>query len=378
MKSKNVPQIPLANPIFDKEMEAAALNALWNDHFVLGEEVQKFEEEFAQYCGSKYAVSTSSGTEALRLSLSVLGVANSDEVITTPLTFIATSNAVIQAGATPVFADIDVDTFTIDPEAIEKRISKHTKAILPVNLYGYPCDMDKILKIAEKHQISVIEDSCQAHGAEYKGLKAGSIGDIGCFSFYPSKNMTVCGDGGMIVTNNEEMAQSLAKLRNCGRVSKYLHDAIGYSSRLNTVNAAIGRIQLKRLEEWNEKRRLNASRYDKLLSDLDELILPPSPTSRVKPVYHLYVIRSKKRDQLNDWLKSNGIYCGVHYPVPVHLQPIYKDLFNFKGGEYPNSERAAQEVLSIPLYPGLTSNQIDYVSEKIHQFYEKKLWKNHA
>jgi perosamine synthetase len=378
MKTNNVPQIPLANPIFDKEMEKAAINALWNDRFVLGEEVHKFEEEFAEYCGSKYAVSTSSGTEALRLSLSALGIAYSDQVVTTPLTFIATSNAVLQVGATPVFADNDIDTYTIDPEEIKKRITKHTKAVLPVHLYGHPCDMDKIKEIADDHQIRVVEDACQAHGAEYKGLKVGSIGDMGCFSFYPSKNMTVCGDGGMIVTNNEETAELLAKLRNCGRVSKYLHDAVGYSSRLNTVNAAIGRIQLRRLDEWNEKRRMNASRYDNLLSDLDEVILPPSSDSHVKPVYHLYVIRSEKRDQLNNWLKVNGIYCGVHYPVPVHLQPIYKSLFNFKGGEYPNSELAAQTCLSIPFYPDLTSDQINYVSEKIHEFYDKQLWKNYA
>lgn len=378
MKQNNIPQIPLANPIFDKEMETAALNALWNDRFVLGEEVHKFEEEFAEYCGSKYAVSTSSGTEALRLSFVALGIADSDQVVTTPLTFIATSNAVLQSGATPVFADNDVDTYTIDPDQIEKRITKNTKAILPVHLYGYPCNMDRITAIAENHGLKIVEDACQAHGAEYNGLKVGSIGDVGCFSFYPSKNMTVCGDGGMIVTSDEQTAKSIAKLRDCGRTSKYLHDVVGYSSRLNTVNAAIGRIQLRRLDEWNEKRRMNASRYDKLLSDLDEIILPPSPNSQVKPVYHLYVIRSEKRDQLNDWLKSNGIYCGVHYPVPVHLQPIYKSLFNFKGGEYPNSELASQTILSIPLFPDLTSDQIKYVSEKIHEFYEKQLWKNHA
>lgn len=378
MKTNDVPHIPLANPIFDKEMETAALNALWNDRFVLGEEVRKFEEEFAEYCGSKYAVSTSSGTESLRLSLIALGITNLDQVVTPPLTFIATSNAVLQVGATPIFADNDVDTYNIDPDQIEKRITKHTKAILPVHLYGHPCNMHRIKKIAENHRIRVVEDACQAHGAEYNGLKVGSIGDVGCFSFYPSKNMTVCGDGGMIVTNDKKTAESLAKLRDCGRKSKYLHDVIGYSSRLNTVNAAIGRIQLRRLDEWNEKRRMNASRYDSLLSDLDEIVLPPSCNSQVKPVYHLYVIRSDRRDELSKWLNSNGVQCGIHYPLPVHLQPIYKSLFKFKGGEYPNSELISQTCLSIPLYPDLKKEEIKFVSEKIHEFYDKQLWKDYA
>lgn len=374
MRLNNVPQIPLANPSFDKEMENAALSALWNDRFVLGEEVNKFEEEFAKYCGSKYAVSTNSGTEALHLSLAALGIASLDQVVTTPFTFIATSNAVLHAGANPVFADINIGTYTIDPNQITKRITKHTKAILPVHLYGHPCDMDKIMKIAESHRIRVVEDACQAHGAVYNGLKVGAIGDVGCFSFYPSKNMTVCGDGGMIVTNNEKIAESIAKLRDCGRKSKYVHDVVGYSSRLNTVNAAIGRIQLRRLDEWNEKRRMNASLYDSFLSDLEEIVLPPSCDSHVKPVYHLYVIRGERRDELNEWLNYNGIQCGIHYPLPIHLQPIYKTLFKFKGGEYPNSELASQTCLSIPLHPNLTRDEIKFISEKIHEFYDKALW----
>jgi len=374
MKLNSIPKIPLANPIFDKEMENAALNALWNDRFVLGEEVHKFEEEFAKYCGSKYAVSTNSGTEALRLSLTALDIASLDQVVTTPFTFIATSNAVVQVGATPIFADIDMRTYNIDPNKITKKITKHTKAIMPVHLYGYPCDMDKIMKIAVSHQIKVLEDACQAHGAVCNGLKVGTIGDVGCFSFYPSKNMTVCGDGGMIVTNNEKIAESVAKLRDCGRKSKYVHDVVGYSSRLNTVNAAIGRIQLRRLDEWNEKRRMNASLYDSFLSDLEEIVLPPSCDSHVKPVYHLYVIRGERRDELNEWLNYNGIQCGIHYPLPIHLQPIYKTLFKFKGGEYPNSELASQTCLSIPLHPNLTRDEIKFISEKIHEFYDKALW----
>jgi perosamine synthetase len=374
MRLNNFPKIPLANPTFDKEMENAALNALRNDRFVLGKEVHKFEEEFAKYCGSKYAISTNSGTEALRLSLIALGIKKLDQVITTPSTFIATANAILHVGATPIFADIDIETYNIDPDQITKRITKHTEAIIPVHLYGHPCDMSRIMNVAESHQVRVLEDACQAHGAECNGSKVGTIGDIGCFSFYSSKNMTVCGDGGMVVTNNEEISEMIAKLRDCGRKSKYVHDVVGYTARLNTVNAAIGRIQLRRLSAWNEKRRRNASLYDSLLSDLDEIVLPPSPDSHVKPVYHLYVIRVEKRDKLEKWLEHNGIQCGIHYSLPIHLQPIYKKLFKFKGGEYPNSELASQTCLSIPLHPSLTNDEIKFISEKIHEFYDKVLW----
>jgi len=371
MRSRFLHQIPLVSPIFDKEMEDAALNALRTEHFVLGEEVYKFEEEFARYCGAKHAISTNSGTDALHLSLIALDIQKGERIITTSFSFIATANAILYVGANPVFTDIDLKTYNIDPDQISGKISRHTKAVIPVHLYGYPSDMKRIKEIAQRHGFRVLEDACQAHGAEYDGLKAGAIGDVGCFSFYPSKNMTVGGDGGMIVTSSDEVAEKVAKLRDCGRRSKYEHDVIGYTARLNTVNAAIGRVQLRKLDGWNEQRRRNAVMYNKLLSDLDEIDLPPSGGPRVKPVYHLYVIRVKKRDDLKNWLESNGIQCGVHYPFPVHLQPIYKKLFKFKPGIYPKSEFASQTCLSIPMYPSLTSHKIKYVSEKIHEFYEK-------
>ncbi|HGE70311.1 TPA: DegT/DnrJ/EryC1/StrS family aminotransferase [Candidatus Poribacteria bacterium] len=371
MNPKDTYRIPLAVPTFDKEMENAALNALHNERFVLGEDVYKFEEEFAKYVGAKYAVSTNSGTAALHLSLLALGIKSQEHVITTSFSFIATANAILHANATPVFSDINIKTYNIDPSKIRQSITKHTKVILPVHLYGYPCDMQQIMSIAKDAKVKVLEDACQAHGAEYNGLKVGTIGDVGCFSFYPSKNMTVCGDGGMIVTNNEEIARMVIKLRDCGRKTKYEHDIIGYTARLNTLNAAIGRIQLKRLNEWNEKRVRNALLYNKLLSDLDEIVLPLAPKKLVKPVYHLYVIRARNRDKLKEHLENNGIQCGVHYPLPIHLQPVYKKLFRFKGGEYPISELVSQTCLSLPMHPSLTKDDITYVCEKIHEFYEE-------
>src|SRR3990170_2468236 len=275
MSKSVVWKIPLGCPIFDREMEEAALYALRNERFVLGEDVLKFEEEFASYLGVKYGVSTSSGTNALQIALLALGISRADEVVTSSFSFVASANAVLHAGATPVFADIDAEDFNVNPEKMKLKVTKRTKALLPVHLYGYPCNMREITGIAEDHGLKVVEDSCQAHGAKYGGRKAGAIGDVGCFSFYPSKNMTVCGDGGMIVTNDEDVAKLAAKLRDCGRKSQYEHDVVGYTSRLNTVNAAIGRVQLKRLDEWNKKRMRNASIYDELLSDVDEVNTPP-------------------------------------------------------------------------------------------------------
>jgi perosamine synthetase len=362
-------KIPLSNPTFDKEMENAALIALVNERFVLGEDVYKFEEEFARYCGAKYAISTNSGTAALHLSLVALGVKKQDEVITTSFSFIATANSILHVGATPVFADIKIKTYNVDPYEIGKKITKRTACIIPVHLYGYPCNMGQIMEIAENYGIKVIEDACQAHGAEYQKMKVGAIGDVGCFSFYPSKNMTVGGDGGIAVTNSQETAELISKLRDCGRRDKYVHDLVGYTARLNTVNAAIGRVQLRRVDEWNEKRRRNAGFYNKLLSDLDEIVLPPVGNARATPVYHLYVIRVKRRDELKKWLEDNGIQCGIHYPIPIHLQPIYRELFKFKGGEFPKSELVSKTCLSIPMHPSLTSDEIKYISEKIHEFY---------
>jgi dTDP-4-amino-4,6-dideoxygalactose transaminase len=363
--------VPLAAPVFDQEMEAAALNALHHERFVLGEDVFKFEEEFASYVGSKYAVSTSSGTNALQIALLALGVSKGDEVVTSAFSFIASANAILHAGATPVFADIDAKDFNVDPEKVKLKITKRTKGLLPVHLYGYPCNMREIAGIAEDHGLKVVEDACQAHGAEYAGRKAGAIGEVGCFSFYPSKNMTVCGDGGMIVTNDEETARLAAKLRDCGRKSQYEHDVVGYTSRLNTVNAAIGRVQLKRLDEWNKKRVQVAAVYDELLADLAEVNTPPKGGSLVEPVYHLYVVKVKKRALLREYLQKNGVQSGVHYPLPIPLQPVYRQLYGYKAGKYSVSEAASEMCLSLPMYPHLGREEIEYVCGRIREFYSE-------
>ena len=365
--------VPLAAPVFDEEMEAAAVNAFHCERFVLGEDVFKFEEEFARYVGTKFGVSTSSGTNALQIALLTLGIGRADEVVTSAFSFIASANAVLHTGATPVFADIDAKDFNIDPKEMKVSVTKRSRALIPVHLFGYPCRMRDIMSLAEDFGLRVVEDACQAHGAVYSGRKAGAIGDVGCFSFYPSKNMTVCGDGGMIVTDDEDVAKLAAKLRDCGRKSRYEHDVVGYTSRLNTVSAAIGRVQLKRLDEWNKKRVYIAALYDKLLADLDEVVTPPMGSSLVEPVYHLYVVKTKRRDSLVEYLQKKCVQCGIHYPVPIPLQPIYKQMFQYEAGDYPVSERVSEECLSLPIYPTLAEEDVRYICEELHEFYEKRL-----
>ena len=365
-------KIPLARPSFTKEMEKAAVDALWNEHFVSGESVARFEEEFAEYCGVDCAVSTNSGTAALSIALTALDVKNGASVITTPASFVATANAVLHSGGTPKFVDIDMQTYNIDPESVKAAVETRTRAVIPVHLFGFPADIDSIKQTGEKKGFAVVEDACQAHGAYYKGRKVGGLGDVACFSFYPSKNMTVAGDGGMLVTNDEKIAQKAAKLRDCGRRSKYVHDVVGYTARLNTVNAAVGRVQLKYLDEWNEKRMRNAEIYNRLLSDVEGLCLPPAGDKATRPVYHLYVVRTSMRDELEEWLQSKGIECGVHYPLPIHLQPIYVEMFGFKDGTYPRAEELCKTCLSIPMYPDLSETEIQFVCDQIHEFFENR------
>lgn len=364
-------KIPLAKPVFDEEMREAAIDALQNERYVMGESVFKFEEEFARYCGTRYAVSTSSGTSALQLSLVALGVNRGDQVITTPYSFVATSNAILHVGAVPVFADVDIKTCNLDPELAKEKLTSRTRAVIPVHLYGFPADMKSIQDVFEDQECAVVEDACQAHGAEYFGKKVGALGDVGCFSFYSCKNMTVCGDGGMVVTNNDDVAYKVAKLRDCGRSSHYEHDLIGFTARLNTVNAAIGRVQLKRLDEWNQKRRACARLYNRFLGDVDELVLPCRENSEVKPVYHLFVVRTTRRDWLKVWLEEQGVQCGIHYPLPIHLQPAYRRLFAYSGGEFRNSEFLSKNVLSLPMYPELQRDEIEVICENIHDFFDQ-------
>ena len=365
-------KIPLSMPILDEEMKEAAVFALQNERFVGGESVHKFEEEFARYCGARFAVSTASGTAALVLSLIAEGV-RGGEVATTPASFVASANSIIHAGATPKFADISLQTYTIDPDKVRGSLDKNVKALIPVHLYGYPAAMKELSEITSERGLAMIEDAAQAHGASYEGRRVGSIGDVGCFSFFPSKNMTVGGDGGMMVTNDESIAESVRSLRDCGRAkgSRYTHDALGFTERLNTVQAAIGRVQLRRLDAWNEKRRQIASKYSGFLSDLGDVITPPSDGSLVRQVYHMYAIRCKRRDKLKDWLNSRGVETGVHYTAPIHLQPIYRQIYGYTGGEFPNSETLCDSELSIPMHPSLTSEDVEFISGAIHDFYKE-------
>lgn len=336
--------------------------------FILGEDLVSFEKEFAAFCVSLYAVGVSSGTAALFLALKGLDIGPGDEVIIPDFTFIATALAVSYTGAKPVFVDIEEKTYNIDVSKIEKAITKNTKAIIPVHLYGQPADMPEILKIAKKNNLRVIEDACQAHGAairmcDGKWVKAGVMGDAGCFSFYPTKNLGALGDGGMITTNNEEFFKKLLMLRDYGRASKYEHSIIGYNSRLDTLQAGILRAKLKRLERWNDLRRSAALLYNKLLGNLDGLIIP-FVSEGVKHVYHVYAIRVKNRDEICAKLKEKGIGVLIHYPIPLHLQLAYKE-FGYKGGDFPVSERVSAEIMSLPMYPHIKEKQIKFVADAL-------------
>lgn len=362
--------IPPCSPVFTKEMEEAAVNSLRNERYILGESVNKFEEDFAKYCNTDYAVAVSSGTNALHLALLAADVTVGNEIITVASSYIATPNSILHANGTPVFCDIN-DEYLIDVKQIGKKITKRTRGIMPVHLYGHPADMDEINKIAEKNKLFVIEDSAQAHGAIYKGKKTGGLADMGCFSFYSTKNMTVCGDGGMATTNNEKLAKKIELLRNHGQHPKDVHTMVGYTARLNTVNAAIGRVQLKHLPKWIDARRNIAKKYNNFLSDVDEITLPPGDINDKKPSYHLFEIKIKKRDELLKFLRDNKIICLIHYPTPIPYQPIYKKLFGFKEGNFPKSEELSAQAMDLPMFPDLKDNQIKYISEKIHEFFNR-------
>ena len=362
-------KVYLAMPVIDDEMIEVAVNALQNEKLVMGESVFKFEEEFARYIGTKEAVSTNSGTMALFLSVVGASIEKEKKVIAPAFTFIATSNAVIHANMTPALVDISLNDYLLSVEDTEKRLKKgDVGAIIPVHLYGHPADMDSFLDLKEKYGVKIIEDCAQAHGALYRGKKVGSIGDFGAFSFYSIKNMTVGGDGGVVTLNNEDIAEKLRSIRDCGRKTKYEHIYVGYTARLNTVNAAIGCVQLKKLDSWNERRREIADIYRKELRDVEEIALPPED-GNTKSVYHLFVIRSKDRENLRNYLNEKEIETGIHYPIPNHLQPVYREMFSYKEGEFPNSETAAREVLSLPMHPLLTDDNVKFVAEKIREYY---------
>ena len=351
-------KVPIAKPIIGEEDIENVVEVLKSGMIAQGPKVMEFEEKFANWIGAKYGIATNSGTSALHVALLACGIGEGDEVITTPFTFIAT-------GATPVFADIDLDTYTIDPDKIEDLITDKTKAILPVQLYGQAADMDKIREIAEKHDLKIIEDAAQAHGAEYNGEKVGTLGDMACFSFYPTKNMTTS-EGGMITTDDEELAKKAQMFRAHGASERYHHDEIGYNFRMTDIAAAIGLAQLKVIDEFNDKRISNANYLNEQLKDVEGIVTPKSPDN-YKHVYHQYTILVEKgnRDEWVEFLTNKGIGTGIHYPIPLYNQPIYKKLGI--EGDCPLAEKAADNVISLPVHPSLTKEDLDLVVDAVKE-----------
>jgi dTDP-4-amino-4,6-dideoxygalactose transaminase len=347
------------------EINSAIQDVLESQAFILGPQVEEFEGLFASYCETKHAIGVSSGTDALLLALKSLGIGAGDEVITSPFTFFATAEAICNVGAKPVFADIESGSYNIKPDLIEKAISKKTKAIIPVHLYGQCADMDPILEISKAHDVKIIEDSAQSVGAEYKGRKAGSMGDFGCFSFFPSKNLGGLGDGGMVTCNNDEFKELIHMLRIHGGKPKNYHAALGINGRLDTIQASVLIKKLRHLDLWCEKRRQKASYYTEQMKELS--LVTPKIMDFNKHVFHLYIIRVKERDRLMEYLKANNIDCAAYYPVPQHLQECLSYL-GYKEGDLPEAELAAKETLALPIFPEITQEEQDYVINTIKDF----------
>jgi len=382
----NIPFLDLKTQFREIENEVLPMvkEAMENAAFIGGPQVSGFETEFAAFCESKFCAGVNSGTDALRFALLAAGVGPGDEVITVSHTFIATTEAISQVGAKPVFVDIDAKTYNMDPNKLEEYLRKRLtgsasglqpsasslkprpRAVIPVHIYGQPADMDPIIEIAAKHNLVVIEDACQAHGGLYKGKKAGSLGQSGCFSFYPGKNLGAYGEGGAVVTQSEDIANKIRMIRDHGQAKKYYHDMEGYNGRLDAIQAGVLRIKLKRLSKWNEARRRNAKLYNELLSPIKGLTVPLEAES-CRHVYHLYVILADDRDGLQKYLNEKGIGTGLHYPVPLHLQKAYSHQ-GYKEGDFPVTESVAKRLLSLPMYPELTKEQIEYTAESIQQY----------
>jgi len=346
------------------EIQQAIEHVLESGQYVLGDEVAAFESEFARHVGAAHGIGVNSGTSALHLALLAAGIGLGDEVITVPFTFVATVAAICYTGARPVFVDIDPRGFTMDVRRIEAALTPRTKAILPVHLYGQPADMDPILTIARAHGLIVIEDAAQAHGAEYKGRRVGSLGDFGCFSFYPGKNLGAYGEGGLVTTNNSTSAEQVRVLRDWGQTRKHHHVRLGFNYRMEGLQGAILRVKLRHLDRWTEARRSRAALYDRRLVDSPVRTPPEMPYAR--HVYHVYAVRTDEREDFQRALQSNGIQTGIHYPIPVHLQEGYRDL-GYVAGQFPHTERAAREVLSLPMYPELSNVQVEQVAAVVHQ-----------
>jgi dTDP-4-amino-4,6-dideoxygalactose transaminase len=347
------------------EFDRAIRAVIDSSAFAGGPFVEKFEQDFASYCGCQHAVGVGSGTEALWLSLLACGVGAGDEVITVPNTFMATAEAITYCGARPVFVDVDDRTYTMDPAGLEEALSSRTKAIIPVHLFGQPADMDPILEFAREHDLVVIEDAAQAHGAKYKGREAGTLGNAGCFSFYPGKNLGAFGEAGAIVTNSSDLQEKIRIFRDHGQARKYRHTAIGWNCRMDGIQAAVLSVKLRHLESGNSLRRAHAVQYNRAFAGMDDIITPLEAPYALH-VYHIYAIRVRERDEVMWFLSEKGIQCGVHYPIPVHLQMAYRSL-GYEKGDLPKSEQIALELISLPMFPELTETQVNTVALSVKE-----------
>lgn len=367
MNTGKIPFVDLSpqhRPI-QEELQRTIQRVIGRGDFVLGEEVDRFEGEFAAFCGARFGVGVGSGLAALELSLRALGIGPGDEVIVPTLSFVATAAAVTFTGAEPVFVDVDPSTYCIDVRQVEAAVTTRTRAVIPVHFYGLAAEMDGISRIAERHGLAVIEDAAQAHGARYKGRRTGSLGQAAAFSFYPSKNLGAFGDGGMVVTNDSQIADRVRAMRNCGQIQRNRHELPPYCHRLDTLQAAVLRVKLGCLDRWNEDRQQIAARYATLLRSC-EVGLPARAPDR-QHVYHLFVVRSSHRDALRARLQRHGIETGIHYPTPIHLQPFYGDK-GLKPGQFPQAERLCQEILSLPMYPGMPTVHTQFVAFNVWAF----------
>lgn len=351
-----------------KEIDAAIARSLDNCTFCLGPDVVQFEKDFAQFCDAKFCLAMNSGTSALHIALRLLDVGPGDEVITTPYTFIATTWAILYCGAKPVYVDIDDATFNLNPKLLERAITKKTKAVLPVHLYGHPFDVDATSEICRKHKLPLVEDAAQAHGATYKSKLVGTLGDISCFSFYPAKNLGAAGEGGALVTNHPQFAARAKSLREHGSTVRYHHDEVGYNYRMEGIQGAVLGVKLKHLQHWTDERRRVAKRYTELLADTPLQL--PREAAGCESAWHLYTVRTSRRDELKQFLDANGIGNAVHYPMPLHLQKACAHL-GYKGGDFPVAEKASREVLSLPMFPELTDKQIQRVADIVKEFFHK-------
>ena len=364
----NIPFVDLKSQYrsIEHEVNAAIADVLENTDFILGRAVTKFEEEFAAYCGTDYAIGVDSGYSALELILRAYGIGPGDEVITAANTFVATVFAISTCGATPILVDADPDTYNLDPAKLEAAITPRTRAIMPVHLYGQPAEMDPIVDIAHKHGLLVFEDAAQGHGGRYKGRRVGTLGDAAAFSFYPGKNLGAYGDGGAITTNNGAIADQLRLLRNLGQREKYNHEIRGFNRRLDTIQAAVLRVKLRYLDEWNAERRRVAAAYTTALQEFP--VVTPACSSDKEAVYHLYVVQTDDREALGNHLNAANIATGLHYPKPIHLQAAYQDL-GYTLGDFPVAEASAEKILSLPIFPELTNDAVSHITEHIHTFF---------